>query len=512
MGARPGPCVRTRVFRLFCVVLTVAPPLAACGAQETETAEESVEQITVLVDGSDQETGQEDFESVTVRTGAVDSFDDHPHHPEGLTIDVSHPEFEGAQPFTEELAAQIDQEVQDFRAGTREPVSLGIGWQITAAASGVLGVRLIRTEEDMHGLRQGYATYWYDAENGHTAYSTELLADHEALVALNDLVRQQLAGDERIDPAALQPVLRTYDSMGFNHDGDLVVEFDDGHLSPIVEGHVPSTEPGRIAVVIDSEQAGPLLSGLGERVQEASLAEEHEFTVQEPDPEAEGAGIVPGVPRADDPGADCHDGATRCIALTFDDGPHENTPELLDLLAEEGVTATFFLNGDPSLARPSVFRRAYAEGHEIAGHNDHHEHMPETYSGKELTAEVAAVGAMVRRQTGHTIQLFRPPFGASSDEVLAEIGEQDMAEVLWNIDSQDWRGRTPDEIVMGVVDSAGPNAIVLLHDPLEQTLEAMPELIARLRALDYEFVTVSEAIGGPIIGESYPPGGLVGTP
>ena len=43
-------------------------------------------------------------------------------------------------------------------------------------------------------------------------------------------------------------------------------------------------------------------------------------------------------------------------------------------------------------------------------------------------------------------------------------------------------------------------------------MEAMPELITQLRALDYEFVTVSEAIGGPIVGESYPPGGLVGTP
>ena len=65
---RPGPRARMRVFRLLCVVLTVAPPLAACGAQETETTEESVEQITVLVDGTDQETDQEDFESVTVRT------------------------------------------------------------------------------------------------------------------------------------------------------------------------------------------------------------------------------------------------------------------------------------------------------------------------------------------------------------------------------------------------------------------------------------------------------------
>src|SRR5699024_10032325 len=139
----------------LCVVLTVAPPLAACGAQETETTEESVEQITVLVDGTDQETDQEDFESVTVRTGAVDSFDGHPHHPEGLIIDVSHPEFEGAEPFTEELAARIDQEVQDLRAGTRDPGSLDIGRQINAAASGGLAGRRTGTEEEDNGGRRG---------------------------------------------------------------------------------------------------------------------------------------------------------------------------------------------------------------------------------------------------------------------------------------------------------------------------------------------------------------------
>lgn len=463
-----------------------------------------MERITVLVDG----TTQEDFEGVTVRTGDATSFDDHPHRYDGMTVDVAYPEFEGADLFSEGLAARVDQEVQDFRAGTREPVSLDIGWQITAAASGILGVRLVRTEEDMHGLRKGYVTHWYDAESGHTAYSSELLADHEALVALNDLVRERLAENEDVDPAALQPVLRTYDSMGFNHDGDLVVEFDDGHLSPVVEGHVPSTEPGRIAVVVAAEEAVPLLSELGERAREASLSEEHRLTVQAPDPDTEEPGPTPGVIRAGDPDLDCHDGATRCIALTFDDGPHENTPELLDLLAEEEVTATFFLNGDSSMARPSVVRRAYAEGHEIASHNDHHEHMPEEYSGEELTAEVAAVSAMVRRQTGHTVQLFRPPFGDSSEEVLAEIGAQGMSEVLWNIDSRDWQDRTPDEIVAGVVASAEPNAIVLLHDPLDQTMAAVPELITRLRALNYEFVTVSDAIGGPVAGESYPPGGL----
>lgn len=504
---RSGTGVRTHTFRLSCAVLAVALPLAACGTQGT--SEENV--ITVLVDGTDEEADQEDFEGVTVRTGDADSFEDHPYLPEGMSLSVAYPEFEGAAPFSEGLAAQVDREVQDFRAGTRDPVSLDIGWQVTAAASGVLGVRLVRTEEDMHGLRKGYATYWYDAENGHTAYSTELLADHEALVTLNGLVREQLAEDEGIDPTALQPVLRTYDSMGFNEDGDLVVEFDDGHLSPIIEGHVPSTEPGRIVAIIDSEEAAPLLSELGERAREASLAEEHEFTVQEPDPDAEEPGRAPGVIRAGDAEPACHAPEIRCIALTFDDGPHENTPELLDLLAEEEVTATFFLNGDPTLARPSVLRRAYAEGHELANHNDHHEHMPEEYAGEELAAEVAAVSAMVRRQTGDTVGLFRPPFGASSDEVLSEIGDQGMAEVLWNIDSQDWRDRTADEIVAGVVAAAEPNAIVLLHDPLGQTMEAVPELITQLRALDYEFVTVSDAIGGPVAGESYPPGGLGGS-
>lgn len=511
MVPRSGTGVRTRMSRLSCMVLTVALPLAACGAQGTGTTEGDVEQITILVDGLGQEAGQGDFEGVTVRTGDANTFDDHPYLPEGTTIDIAYPEFEGAELFSEGLAARVDQEVQDFRAGARDPVSLDIGWQITAAASGVLGVRLVRTEEDMHGLRKGYSTYWYDAENGHTAYSTELLADHEALVTLNGLVRERLGEDEDVDPAALQPVLRTYDSMGFNDDGDLVVEFDDGHLSPIIEGHVPSTDPGRLTVVIDFEEAGPLLSELGGRAREASLAEEHELTVQEPDPDAEEPGPVPGVVRAGAPAPDCHGPEVRCIALTFDDGPHENTPELLDLLAEEEVTATFFLNGDPALARPSVFRRAYAEGHEIASHNDHHEHMPEEYSGEELAAEVAAVSAMVRRQTGHTVQLFRPPFGTSSEEVLTEIGEQGMAEVLWNIDSQDWQDRTPDEIVADVVFSAQPNAIVLLHDPLDQTMEAVPELIAQLRALDYQFVTVSDTIGGPVAGESYPPGGLGGT-
>lgn len=493
-------------------VAAVALLLPLAGCDTGEAGAEEPDAMAVLVDGTGEDADSADHEGVTVRTGDAESFDGHPYVPEGVDISVAYPEFEGAEAFSEGLAERVDDDVADFRAGTRDPVSLSVDWQITAAGSGVLGVRLVRGEEDMHGLREGYSTHWYDAASGHTAWSTELLAGQEALETVNGLVRERLAEDGDVDTKTLQPVLRLYDSMGFNEDGDLVVEFDDGHLSPTEAGHVPSTEPGRKSAVLDSEEVDPLLSDLGQRARDASLSEEEQLTVADADPDTEEPGPVPGVVNAEDPDVDCHGDGTRCIALTFDDGPHEQTPDLLDLLAEEDVTATFFLNGNPALSQPGTIRRMYAEGHEVASHNDLHENMPEEFTEAELPAQIAAVSAMVRRQTGHSVELFRPPFGASSDAVLEEIGEQGMAEILWNVDSDDWQDAPAGEIVENVVAGAEPNTIVLLHDPLEATLEAAPQIIEELRALDYEFVSVSQALGGAEPGESYPPGGLGASP
>ncbi len=472
--------------------------LSACGTGSAVTDSPEHELITVVLD--------EPEETVTEWRGDADHFEDHPYKPEGLEIDVAYPRFEGAEAFAEELAARVDQEVRDFRGASRDPVSLDIDWEVAAAGNGVLGVRLTRTEEDYHGLRQGYETYWYDTSTGHTAYATELLADDAALEELNGLVREVFADEENVDVEGLHPVLRTYDSMGFNTDGDLVVEFDDGHLSPAVEGHVPSTEPGRMVATIPSEESLPLLSDLGERAREASLAEKPVLAVDEPAARPQSPPPVPGVVATGDEDVDCE--KAKCIALTFDDGPAETTPHLLDLLAEKEVTVSFFLNGNPTLTRPSVLRRAYAEGHEIASHNDLHEHMPEYFSEEELVGQVAAVSAMVRRQTGHTVELFRPPFGDSSPAVLKEIGRQDMAEILWSQDSRDWTGLSRDEIVKSVVEEAEPGAVVLLHDTLAPTLAATPEIIERLREEGYEFVTVSRIYDDLEAGKSYPPEGL----
>ncbi|WP_304454163.1 polysaccharide deacetylase family protein [Nocardiopsis sp. YSL2] len=498
-GSSPVPARRWRTGAALAAVLL---PVTACAAI-TGGGTTAPEDITVLIDPAEAAEA-----AVDEWTGDADAFGDHPHRPEGVEIDVAHPAFTGAaEQFTTDLAAQVDRDVQDFRGASRDPMSLDIDWQVVAAGDGVLGVRLIRTETDLHGTRRAYGTYWYDAQSGLTRYATELVRDQAALEELNGLVSEALADDPHVGSEVLYPVLGTYDSMGFNTDGDLVVEFDDGHLSPPREGHPPDPEPGRVTAVLDSEEVAPLLSDLGERARAASLVEEPDLTVPEPSVDH---GTRPPVPGEITPGTgvDCADEDAKCIALTFDDGPAETTPHLLDILAEQEVPATFFLNGNPALTYPNILRRAYAEGHEVANHNDLHEHMPE-YGADELTAQMAVVSAIVRRNTGYTVDLFRPPFGASSSEVLEEIGDQDMAEILWSSDSEDWMEIDRDGIVERVLHQAEPGAVVLLHDTLPATLAAVPEIVERLREEGYEFATVSETLGDPEVGESYPEGETV---
>ncbi|MFY7066894.1 polysaccharide deacetylase family protein [Nocardiopsis changdeensis] len=472
-------------------------PLASCQNPPAAAPEEADgEAVTVLVDGPG--------DVVTEWSGEGDDFPDHPYIPEDVEISVAHPEFPGAEAFSTALHGHIDREVMDFRGASREPVGLEIAWEVVAAGEGVLGVRLVGTEEDLHGRRQTYATYWYDESTGHTGYATELLADDAALAELNDLVGEELADHPDVDPRGLLPVMRTYDSIGFNAAGDLVVEFDDGHLSPVVEGHPPDASPGRIAAVIDAERAGPLLSDLGERARSASLTEEPVLSVSEPDTALESAPVPPGVVTERGPDVDCTDPGVECVALTFDDGPVEATAHVLDILAEQEVTASFFLNGDPLLTRPWLARRIYAEGHELGNHNDLHESMTEEFTPEELPAQVAMVGAGIRRQTGYTVELFRPPFGATDDGVKAELARQELAEVMWTVDSEDWTGSDRDTVADRVVDLVEPDGVVLLHDPQPTTVAALPEIIERLREKGYVFVTASQAFA-PEAGGTYPP-------
>ncbi|WP_052810039.1 polysaccharide deacetylase family protein [Streptomonospora alba] len=406
------------------------------------------------------------------------------HGGDGFTVQGSIPEIPNAEPLTERLTEIVDREAADFRDAFEEAERLEVDWELTAAGEGAVGVRTIRTEVDHRGSHDAYSSYYYDVGTGRTAYATELLAGDAELRELNGLVAAELAGTPA-DPGLLHPGFRLYDSIGFNADGDLVVEFDAGDVAPI--------EEGRVAAAVAAEDARPLLSGLGERVLAASDADPHAFSVdsppeETPPPDAEVPGSAPG-------GEDHACGTeTTCVALTFDDGPSENTGEVLDLLAQHDAEATFFLSGHAIRERPAMVGRVWAAGHAVGGHGESHEPFPDLSRG-ELESELDAVDALIRRRTGEQVGILRPPFGETDETVSDVAAEHGQAQIVWDTDSKDWTGISSEEIAANVASFTPPGGLVLMHDTERTTAEALPEILDHYESQGWTLVTVPDLLG-----------------
>ncbi|GAB3450733.1 hypothetical protein GCM10027570_25990 [Streptomonospora sediminis] len=405
----------------------------------------------------------------------------------GLTVRATVPEIPNAGRLTERLTEILEREAADFRNAVETAERLEADWELTAAGSGLVGVRLTRTETDHRGSHDSYSTYYYDTRTGRLAYSTELLAGDTELQKLDRMAAAALTAP-RSEPAALHPGFRLYDSIGFNGDGDLLVEFDAGKAAPI--------GAGRTTAVIAAADARPLLSDLGERALSASQRRPRAFSVDSP-PDG-GAADDPGIP--DVPGSS-HGGPdhkcgteTTCVALTFDDGPGKRTGELLDVLAEHGAPATFFLSGNAIRNRPQPVGRAWAQGHEIGSHGETHESFPELRRS-ELEAELAAVDALIRREIGVPVGLVRPPFGDTDESVATAAAEHGQTQVIWDTDSRDWTGISAAQITANVTSETPPNGLVLMHDGEKATVAALPRILEYFDSQGYTLVTVSDLLG-----------------
>jgi peptidoglycan-N-acetylglucosamine deacetylase len=194
-------------------------------------------------------------------------------------------------------------------------------------------------------------------------------------------------------------------------------------------------------------------------------------------------------------------GERALIALTFDDGPGDWTPAILDLLGRHGARSTFFCLGERVQARGRIVQRAFAEGHELGNHLFSHRH-PEALSDDEIRREIALTAAAIEHATGTSAALLRPPYGEEPERVGAAGAELGFGPVvLWSIDPEDWRAPPPGAIVEHVLEEARPGAIVDLHDgwgrtPRERqpTVDALGQLLPALASRGYELVTVSELL------------------
>lgn len=186
----------------------------------------------------------------------------------------------------------------------------------------------------------------------------------------------------------------------------------------------------------------------------------------------------------------------KYVALTFDEGPSERTQDIVRVLSEKGVRASFFVSGDKAQGNEVALRVLAASGNEI-GTNAYEDTDLSELSAKELRSSISKSFDAVEEASGKRPVLLRPPFGAFSDENWAAAMDLVSAVVTWNVDSGDWLLGGASSVVETVVGSIGNGDVVLLTDNDEtaaQALEALPELIDRLQEEGYELVTLSELV------------------
>ncbi|MBO7292589.1 MAG: polysaccharide deacetylase family protein [Clostridia bacterium] len=187
----------------------------------------------------------------------------------------------------------------------------------------------------------------------------------------------------------------------------------------------------------------------------------------------------------------------RIVALTFDDGPHPRyTPMILDILAEYDAKATFFVIGKNLEEYGEVAKRVVREGHEIGNHTYSHPTLHGVSKG-ELMREILVTESLIEETIGTPPSVFRPPEGYCPDGIKAVASENGFSVILWDIDTRDWAGGNSHDIAEHVMKKTVPGSIILFHDYIAKnspTPAVLKEILPRLTAAGYRFVTVSELL------------------
>ncbi|MEH2331195.1 polysaccharide deacetylase family protein [Nostoc sp.] len=187
----------------------------------------------------------------------------------------------------------------------------------------------------------------------------------------------------------------------------------------------------------------------------------------------------------------------KVIALGFDDGPWPKTTlEMLDILKQNDVKATFFWVGQALQANPDLAKREVAEGYAIGNHTWHHWYR----RMDEATAksEIDRTSDLIYKTTGVKTALFRPPGGFLNNGLAAYAKSEKDTVIMWSVTSADTDPHAkPQAFVNNVLKGAKPGSIVLMHDgggDRHRTVEALPQIITGLKQQGYRFVTIPELL------------------
>ena len=191
---------------------------------------------------------------------------------------------------------------------------------------------------------------------------------------------------------------------------------------------------------------------------------------------------------------------TSEVALTFDDGPSDDTPELLEMLKRLNLSATFFMIGENVERRAGVARRVAEAGHEIGNHS--YSHPIFLYrSPSEIRWQLRRTQEVIRQAAGIIPRFARPPCGVRTPAYFAAARDLNLRTIQWSDTGFDWKHQDAARIACEAVRRATAGSILLLHDgdsagkaDRKQTIAAVPLIIAELRSRNLNIVPLSRLL------------------
>lgn len=188
--------------------------------------------------------------------------------------------------------------------------------------------------------------------------------------------------------------------------------------------------------------------------------------------------------------------ADKIIALTFDDGPTTNTNEIINILNNYNIKATFYVTGQGLLDNPNFGKLINDNGHELGNHSFSHQRM--IFKTPEFIKQEILKTDELIKQTGYLGPItFRPPYGKKLFILPWLLSSLNKTTVMWNLEPDSYKdiANEPNKIADYVTKNISPGSIILLHPMYNKAdLEALPIIIKQLQDKGYKFLTISQLL------------------
>lgn len=182
------------------------------------------------------------------------------------------------------------------------------------------------------------------------------------------------------------------------------------------------------------------------------------------------------------------------VLMSFDDGVSNITPLLLKELKKINIKVSFFIVGNTVRENIKTIERMISDGHGIGLHTNTHPHLV-NLNEDQLEEELTSPKNLLKDKFAINVKYFRTPYGERSVRELEEIAKYYKKNIIWNIDTQDWREEFTEEIIIDRVMRLvhlNNGGIILAHDVYDKTLEFSPILLLKIKKAGFKFITLKD--------------------